>query len=422
METITEAERRIPVVTNIDILVCGGGVAGVAAATCVARNGAKVLLIERYGFLGGLATAGLVITVPPLNNGINLEIYKRLMDARAYRECTDVGDAIAAQSPSAIGFAIDPEILKYELARMLTEQQVKLLLHTYIVDSIVEDNIIKGVIVENKAGRQAILAKVVVDATGDGDVAALAKAPFEVAETPLPMTLMFNMVGVDIKKAIAKIGHWGNLKKFVEEAIKDGRLSFDLGIRAEATSPGVYAANLCYPDEINVWGGSIFGMNALNPEELTQAEIITREHAMRLADFLKKNLQGFEKSRIEYTATQIGVRETRRIKGGISPSFSEIKNNRFDDTVAKPYQHSELRVPYRSLVPQGVENLLVAGRCISAQQDAMVHLRIIPPCIVTGQAAGTAAALALKENTTPRQLDVALIQKTVTSQQMDLAL
>jgi len=300
------------------------------------------------------------------------------------------------------------------------EQAVKLLLHTYIVQSIVEDNVIKGVIIENKAGRQVILTKIVVDATGDGDVSALAKVPYETAETPSPMTMMFNLVGVDIKQVIAKIGNWSNLRKFVEQAMKNGELSFDLGLYPHGNAPGLYATNLCYPDEINVWSGSLFGMNGLNPEELTKAEIMTREHVIKLADFLKKNVQGFKNSRIEYTATQVGVRETRRIRGGILPSLSEIKTNKFYDTVAKPYVESEMRVPYRSIVPQGVENLLVAGRCISAQQDAMVQLRLIPVCLVTGQAAGTAAALALRENITPRQLNVSLIQETLTNQGMNL--
>jgi len=418
MDYITEPERKTPIVADVDLLVCGGGIAGVAAAVSAARNGAKVMLVERYGFLGGLVTAALVITTPPLNNGINLEIYEKLMARGVYRKCTDPGDDPATSNL----IAIDPEIFKYELVRMLIEQDVKLLLHTYIVHSLVEANVIRGVVIENKAGRQAILAKMVVDASGDGDVSAFAKAPYETAETPLPMTMMFNMVDVDTKKALAKIGNWGNLRKLVEQAIKNGELSFDLGLYSAGYAPGLYAANLCYPGEMNVWSGSLYGKNGLNPEELTEAEIITREHVMKLANFLKSNLQGFEKSRIEYTSTQVGVRETRRIKGGITPSLSEVKTEKFPDTVAKPYIQAEMRVPYRSLVPQTVENLLVAGRCISAQQDAMTQLRLIPPCLVTGQAAGTAAALALRENATPRQLDVSLIQETLSKQGMDLGL
>lgn len=418
MRYITEAARKTPVVEDIDILVCGGGVAGVAAAIAAARNGAEVLLIERYGFLGGLATGGLVITTPPLNNGINIEIRQRLEEVKTYIRCEYVGDDPANQGL----VAVDPEILKYELVKMLLEQGVRLLFHTYVVQSIVEDDTVKGVIVENKAGRGAILAKIVVDATGDGDVSASAEVPYEMAETPLPVTLMFNMVDVDTRKALEQIGNWGKLRKLVEEAVKNGELSFDLGLYSKDYAPGLYAANLCYPGEINVWSGSMYGINGLDPNDLTKAEITTREHAMKLARFLKKNLSGFEKSRIEYTATQIGIRETRRVLGAISPSLDDVMTKKFDDTVAKPYLHKEMRVPYRSLVPQKIDNLLVAGRCISAKQDAMVQLRLIPVCLVTGQAVGTAAALALRGGVTPRQLDMSLLQTTITSQGMDLGL
>ena len=418
MKWITEAERKTPVVDNVDVLVCGGGVAGVAAAVAAARNSAKVLLIERYGFLGGLATGGLVITTPPLNNGINSEIRKKLEDAKTYQKCRNAGD-----DPAAEGLvAVDPEVLKYELMNMLLAQDVKILFHTYIVQSIVEEDAIRGVIVENKAGREAILARVVIDTTGDGDVSASAKAPYEMAEDPLPITLMFNMADVDTEKSLEQIGNWGKLRKFVEEAVNSGELSFDLGLYPKGWAPGVFAADLCYPGEINVWSGSMFGVNGLNPEDLTKAEITTREHAMRLAAFLKKKLSGFEKSRIEYTASQIGVRETRRIRGAISPSLHNVMTEKFDDTVAKPYQHREMRVPYGSLVPQKIENLLVAGRCISAQQDAMVQLRLIPVCLVTGEAVGIAAAIASENGITPRQVDVSLLQKTLMSQGMDLGL
>lgn len=418
IDSITEKARELPVKANVDVLVCGGGVAGVAAALSAARNGARVLLVERYGFLGGMVTGALVLTPPSLNNGINLEIAKRLMAAGTYSECSDIGDDPATQDLHAI----DPEIFKYEMVRMLVEQDVKLLLHTYIVQSVMEDNVIRGIIIENKAGRQAILARVVVDATGDADVSAFAGAPYEIEETPLPVTMMFNMVGVDTKEVIARIGNWGNLRKIVEQAVRVGELPFDLDLSSRGNAPGVYAATLCHPGEINVWSGSLFGVNALNPEELTKAELITREHVMRLTKFLQKNIPGFQKSRIEYTSTQVGVRETRRVKGKICPSLNEVKTNKFYDTVAKPYKQTEMRVPYRSLVPLKIENLLVAGRCISSQQDAMVWLRDWPVCFVTGQAAGTAAALAIKEKLTPRELDISLIQKNVTDQGMDLGI
>jgi len=418
MQYITEAERKTPIYDDVDVLVCGGGVAGVAAATCAARNGARVLLLERYGYLGGLATGGLVITVPPLNNGINTEVRLKLEEARTYRECSNLGD-----DPAVDGLiAVDPEILKYELMEMLLDAGVKLLFHTYIVQSIVEENTIKGVIVENKGGRSAVLAKMIIDVTGDGDVSASAGAMYEMEENPLPITLMSNMIGVDSQKAIKQIGNWGKLRKLVEDAIKSGELSFELELHSKGFAPGLFAADLCYPGEINLWSGSLFGVNGINPDQLTRAEIITREHTIKLAAFLKKKVSGFEQSRIEYTATQIGVRETRRITGGFSPTLHEVFANKFSDTVVKPYSHREMRIPYRSLVPQKVDNLLVAGRCLSAKQDAMVQLRLIPVCFASGQAAGTAAALALREGVTPRNLDVTLLQQNLAQQGMDLSL
>jgi ribulose 1,5-bisphosphate synthetase/thiazole synthase len=418
MDYLAEPRREIPIIADVDVLVCGGGVAGVAAAVSAARNGAEVMLVERYGFLGGLVTAALVITTPPLDNGINAEICEKLIAKKTYQKCSNPGDDPATSNLTAI----DPEIFKHELGTMLIEQEVKLLLHTYIVQSVMEDNVIKGVIIENKAGRQAILADIVIDATGDGDVSAFSKASYETAKTPLPMTMMFNMADVDTGKVLARIGDWGKLRQLIEKAVKNGQLSFDLGLYSAGYAPGLYAANLCYPGEINVWSGSLYDKNGLDPKELTEAEIITREHVMKLASYLINNVEGFEKSRIEYTSTQVGVRETRRIKGGITPSLNEVKTDKFPDTVAKPYIKAEMRVPYRSLVPQGVDNLLVAGRCISAQQDAMTQLRLIPPCLVTGQAVGTAAALALQTNSSPGKLDVTLIQNTLRSQGMDLGL
>lgn len=416
MDWITEPERKTPVVADVDLIVCGGGFAGVGAAVSAAKNGAKVLLLEKYAFLGGLATAALVITVPPLNNGVNIEIAGRFRESAVYALCRQSGDELLDYDM----YAIDPEIVKYEFVNMLHEQGIDILLHSYIVDAIMEDNVIKGVIMENKAGRQAIRAKMVVDTTGDADVAAFANAPFQLVKRP--MTMMFNMVGVDVDKVLAEIGNWSNLKKVVKEGIDKGEVPFDLGVTMEFGAPGVHAEKLVYDDEINVWSGNLLGMNGLDPSDLTKAEFITREHAIRLARFLKNNLPGFEKSRIEHTATQVGVRGTRQIVGEASPSLDEVKTKKFDDTVVKPYAKREMRLPYGCILPQNVENLLVAGRCISAEDEAMGHLRLLPVCSTTGQAAGTAAALALRQGVAPRLLDVSVLQKTLLEQGMELGL
>jgi ribulose 1,5-bisphosphate synthetase/thiazole synthase len=410
MHWITEPERQIPVVAEVDLLVCGGGFAGVAAAVCAAQNDLKVLLLEKYGFLGGLVTAALVITTPPLDNGINLEIAERLTEKAVYAPCRSSGEEVKGLELHAI----DPEIVKYEFTRMLQERGIEILLHTYIVDIIMEGATVKGVITESKAGRQAILAKMVVDTTGDADLAAFAGAPFRVARKP--MTMMFNMVGVNVEEVLKEFGNWSGIKKVVKEAMDKGELPFDLGVHPEFGSPGVYAEKLVYDDELNIWSGNLLDMNGLDPKDLTKGEIITREHVMRLATFLKKNVPGFEKSRIEYTATQMGVRATRQIIGEASPSMEEVQKKKFNDTVVKPYARWEMRLPYGCLLPRKVENLLVAGRCISADEEAMGQLRLIPVCSATGQAAGVAASLALDEDVTPRELNISLLQRTLAEQ------
>jgi glycine/D-amino acid oxidase-like deaminating enzyme len=419
MQYVTEAERRTPVYDDVDVLVCGGGVAGAAAAICAARGGARVLLLERYGYFGGLATGGLVITVPPLDNGICAEVRERLEIAHSYQVCPNAGE----DDPAVEGLiALDPEILKQELSRMLQDAGVKLLLHSYVAESITEDGAVRGVIIENKGGRSALLAKIVIDATGDGDVAARAGAAFELDDEPLPITLMSNLIGVDAARAIERIGHWGNLRAVVAEAVADGELAFDLEIRSKNYAPGVFAAELCYPGEVNLWSGSLFGVSGIDPDELTMAEIVTREHTMRLAAFLTRHVPGFEHARIEYTAAQIGVRGTRRITGGESPSLREVLDGRFADAVVKPYASRKMRLPYGSLVPDGVDDLLCVGRCISAQPDAMVQLRLIPVCFATGQAAGTAAAMAAESGVSPAAVNVADLQGRLTRQGVALDL
>ena len=418
MDQVIEGERATRVYGQADVVVCGGGVAGVAAAACAARCGARVILVERYGYLGGLATGGLVITVPPLDNGINAEVRRRLEEARTYQVCANLGD-----DPAVEGLiAVDPEILKYELLTLLLDSGARLLLHTGVVGSLGGEGRVTGVIVENKAGRSAIRAGLVIDTTGDGDLAAAAGAAYEVDQRPLPMTLMSTVVGVDPERALAQLGSWGALRTLVQDAVAAGELEFDLEVESKEFAPGVFAAELCYPGQINLWSGSLFGVDGIDPDDLTRAEIVTRQHTMRLVAFLRSRLDGFEQARIECTATQVGVRGTRRITGLASPTLKDVLSTRFSDTVAKPYSRRRMRIPYRSLVPRDVDGLLFAGRCLSAEADAMVQLRLIPVCFATGQAAGTAAALAVRDGVSPRDLDVAQIQRSLLGQGMELGL
>jgi hypothetical protein len=418
METIREPARDIPVVAETDVLVCGGGIAGVAAACWAARLGARVLLLERYGFLGGLVTQSLVITTPPLNNGFGAEVAGRLAAKGGYglvgHQSTDYAD---------LRFhAMEPEMLKYELGRMLLESGAQCQYHTYLVGAVVTDGRLSAAVVESKAGRQAVRAKVFVDASGDADLCAQAGAGWAVPSVPPPTTLMFNMVGVETDRVIAEVGNWSRLRSIVREACEEGELQFDLGMTLDRGAPGVFAQDLLHPGEINVWSGNLQGVDGLDPVEHTRAEFVCREHAMRLADFLIGRVPGFERARLEYTATLTGVRGTRVARGDLAPTMQETLSNIYPDTVSRPYVHTPMRLPYRSLLPQGVEQLLVAGRCLSADPDGIGMLRLIPPCFATGHSAGVAAGLAVRECVPPRRLDIGALQRELARSGMDLGL
>jgi glycine/D-amino acid oxidase-like deaminating enzyme len=413
MDHIREPERHTPVVAETDLLVCGGGFAGVAAAVCAARLGARVLLLERYGFLGGMATGGLVITTPPLDNGINREIGERLRVKGVYVPCRESGEEFDTMRMHAI----DPEFVKYELQTMLREAGVMLQLHTLVAGVAREGARIIGVFTESKAGRQAIRCRALVDASGDADLCFHAGAPFRLLRKP--MTLMFNMVGVDTKRVLGRIENLGRLRDLIKEAIGRGDILFTLGADTDFGAPGVNAAQLVYDDEINVWSGNLPGIDGTDPVELTRAELVTRDHAMALAAYLIAKVPGFEKARIEYTATQVGVRATRQIMGHATPSARDVRAGDGPDTVAKPYAHDTMRVPFGALLPQGVENLVVAGRCLSAEDGILGQLRLIPVCSATGQAAGVAAALALAQGKAPAQLEPPAIREALASQGME---
>ena len=233
---------------------------------------------------------------------------------------------------------------------------------------------------------------------------------------------MYNMVGVDVARALEAFKNWGGIREFVREGIDKGELEFDLGLDREFGAPGVYAEELVYKDELNVWSGNLMGMDGVDPVDLTRAEIITREHVMRMTTYLKSKAPGFGNARIEYTSTQVGVRATRQIIGEAMPTKEDVQNKKFADTVAKPYARNEMRLPLGSILPQNIDNLLVAGRCISADEEAMGNLRLIPVCTATGQAAGTAAAMAIKQGISPKKLDVAALQGDLMNQGMDLGL
>jgi len=408
-------------ISEYDVVVAGGGTAGVAAAIAAARNGADTLLIEKYGFLGGTMTAGLVnpfMTFHAGNRqiikGIFQEIIDHLKDMGGYDEKTK---------------AFDNEAMKLVLDQMVKEAGVRLLLHTYVTDVILTKmNKVRGVEIYNKSGRQVVLGKVTVDATGDGDVAVMAGAPYEKGRREdgltQPMTLNFRVGGVDVERMPPR----DEINKLFEEAKAKGELS-------------IPRENILYfpttrKSEIHFNTTRIVMVDGTKAEDLTYAETEGRRQMVELMKFLKEKVPGFENAYLLTSAFQVGVRETRRIIGEYILTEEDIvKARKFKDTIAKgsypidihnpkgegtvikrPPPGESYDIPYRCIVPKKVDNLLVAGRCVSSTHEAQAAIRVIPIVVAIGQAAGTAAALAVRLNIPPRELDVSLLQETLEKQ------
>jgi len=415
----TEPRRRIPIIREVDILVVGGGMAGSCAAIAAGRMGLKTLLVEYLGCLGGNATAGLVNTfcgfytkpnLVPVVKGVGGEIIRTMIGRNAAKE-------------KGWGLSFDPENLKLVLDEKITEAKVELLYYTQMVDPILGENSIKGVVVANKGGRQAILAKRVLDCTGDGDVCASAKAPFELGDGKggfQACDMAFHLVNVG--KEFDPENYTKVLLPEASEAIKTGqyRMSRAQGIIMHIMIPGAYWVNMA---------GLPWVVNGIDPSHLTQATIDGRKVVRELHRFFRDKIPGLDHSDVVQTAAKIGLRETRRVLGEHVLTADEVLGGKkFDDGVganAWPLEtvSAEERkfiflkgddfhtIPYRSLVPKKVENLLMAGRFISCTHEAQASVRVTGPASVMGQAIGTAAALSIKERVIPRKLDVKLLQR-----------
>lgn len=420
MEFILERERKIPVKFRADVVVAGGGPVGLGAALAAARNGVKTILVERYGCLGGLATAGLVIILPPPPyegtkdyGGILQEIVDQLFELGAAHQFKE--------GEEGAGLVIfNPEAFKFVADQMVEKAKVKLLLNSLVVDAVVKSKTITGIVVENKSRRQAIIGKVVVDATGDGDVAAAAGAPYKKSEKhqALPMTLVYVIGGVDNERGREYQRKDPELRK----AAKKVRFTCHiLGLeREEQRGPIFLHMDRITKEQVVVWGGCLRA-DGTDAEDLTKAEIELRKRARTEFDFLKKYIPGFENSYIATTASYIGVRETRRIIGEYILNEKDLEKKRvFPDAVewyvSPTMPHYMHNIPYRCIVPKQIDNLLVAGRCFSATHGAQNRVRDIPACMAMGQAAGTAAALSVKQGIKPRQIDVELLRKTLMEQ------
>lgn len=384
---VIQPQRELAVLHTTEVLVVGGGPAGVAAAIAARRAGADVTLVERYGYLGGLWTGGLVLLVighivkggKQVCQGIGEEMMRRL-------EKLDGG--IINRRPGA-NPTVDAEALKYVMVEMVEEAGLKLLLHCWGVDVILNGNDVRGAVFESKSGRQAILAKTVVDATGDGDLFAAAGAEFEHRS---------HNVGL--------VSRVGNVDKI--DASKAGKAK-PRRLGGPTPAPGVNWVNLIGPE-----------VDGLDVATLTRMEINHRKFIWR--DLQKtRQIPGYEKLFLIETAPQLGVRITRVLEGLKTVTLADLKaGTRFPDVVAvggsSNGSHGEWQVPYGALVPKKVDYVLAAGRCISAEMRMADLVRLIPNCFATGHAAGVAAAVAVKDGCRPRDVDVAKVQKILRQQ------
>jgi len=401
MGFVVEEERRTPVTDEAEVVVAGGGPAGVAAAIASSRLGVETMLIERYGCLGGLATGGLVITLVETERygvGVVREALERLEALggsrlrRAASEPNTWTEGASFSGEECVN--VDPELLKHVLNEMVLEAGVDLLMHSLVVGVDADDGVMKHVILEDKSGRHAVAGGMFVDATGDADLAAAAGAPCDHDNHPWGINIDFRFGGVDIDR---------------ERQFREERPEEHAGV-LEGMSELVGGRMYWGPSvrEGVVWGGAPhkYGADGLDPRDLTTVEVEGRRAVVNGLEYVKARMPGMEEAFLMDTSSQVGVRETRRIVGEYTlTKEDQVDGRRFDDAISS----SLFDIPYRCLVPREVDNLLVGGRCISTTHEAQGPIRNIPPCMVTGQAAGVAAALAVKKGIRPRMLDHGLV-------------
>jgi hypothetical protein len=418
-----------------EVVVAGGGTGGTCAAIAAARNGMDVLLVEQNGFLGGLFTGGnmCISTVRPWA-GIGKEIFDRLFDMGAATMHPDDPPNYPIfhhRSSAARTVPYDPERAMLVLFQMCEEAGVRLLLHTHVTGVVMEGNAVKGVIVENKSGRQIVMGTIFCDGTGDGDVAASAGAEFTTGLTrdkqSFAMTQLIRLSHVDWKRA----SEYSKKDPGFDGAIR--RAKDELPYYTPRTRdmipywghPRPELARLWYEDGALMWGGTVVDVDGLNVDDLTHAEVEVRKQWMSELNFLRQHIPGFEKARVENSGDAIGVRETRHILGEyVYTGHDFLEAKAFPDTVAYAVPYV-LGVPYRCFVPKKIENLLIACKCLSIEPGqassgptlgAYNHMKSITTVMSYGEAAGTAAALCVKNEVKPRNLDVPLLQTALTEQ------
>ena len=435
---------------QFDVLVVGGGNAGCAAAIAAARHGARTLLVERYGFLGGTATASMVGPWMTFHSGskrivggIAQEIVERLQrEGGSPGHLYDSSDYVATITP------FDPEIHKALLFEMMRESGVHVLLHAYFLRALM-GNGVAGAVFATVAGEREYRADVTIDATADAYVAASAGVATQQGDQRgrvQPASLMFRLSHVDLARTAAYVRtHPDQMRTSLKThertpaaltavaglydlwhaALEQGEVDIPREVVSFFITP--------YPDEVTVNMTRVTNIDPLDPDDLTRAEIEARMQVMQLLAFFRKRVPGFEDARLAATGTQIGIRESRRIVGEYTLTRDDVLQGRhFEDAVARSAYPIDIHnpagsgttthrlppgesyeIPYRCLVPKYVDRLLVAGRCISTTHEALASTRLTPTVMTLGQAAGTAAALAGKTGVALRDVDTSKLRQTL---------
>jgi hypothetical protein len=451
--------RKIPIKGEYDVVVIGGGTAGVPAAVTSARNNLKTLIIEKNGFFGGMSTAGLVgpfMTSYDVRGkeriirGIFDEVIKRLIekggaiDPQYIRAGTSYTSFLVKGHDHVTPF--NHKHLKIVWDEMLRESGCECLLHTHFVDAIRNGNNIESVIIHNKSGLQAIKAKTFIDCSGDADLATVSGARVRVGngtnKEMQPATMFFRIDNVNtelIRKNAEENKEkirpfYGLFSWILEDAKKKG--TWDIQREEICMFEGVESGDY----RINTT--RINDVDPTNPEDLTAAEMEGRVQAWKVYKFLKENIPGCENARFVESATTVGFRESRHITGEYELNKDDILNGRiFEDRILLSGTsidiHTEegvkgggiyltvqngdyFTVPYRALVPIGIDNLIVAGKCISASKEAFAAIRMMPCCIAMGEAAGVAAGIAIEDKKAFRDIDVNLLKRRLADRGAEL--
>lgn len=408
---------------SADVLVVGGGPAGVLAALAAARLGASVMLVERYGFLGGNSTQVLdrfcgFFTPGSQPKKIIGGIPDEMLDALFKLKAADYH--MCPYSDAQL-ITYNPETLKIVWDRLVMAAKIDVLAHTFMLDVLREGDRVTGIVAASKSGLISLKAGVIIDASGDGDVAARAGAPFEAVDPQRvqALTTTFKLINVDTERAGQVTPQ--QLHTMMTEAHAHGQ--YDLprhqGSASLTVTPGVIATNMT----------RINGVDTTDARQLSDAEFEGRRQAMEYVRFLQEQVPGYERAELGTLNTQIGMRESRRIFGQYRLTREDMfAGRKFDDAIARcawpiedHHAHADTRwerladdmtfdIPFRCLLPQNVSGLLVAGRCLSADHDSHASVRVMAQCMAMGQAAGAAAALAIQQRTMPDEVSITTIQ------------